>query len=136
MARLLVHANGERKGQIVVGVPNEWVFGAMEDKDQYRAKYGDSDGWPDTFVIVDLPDMSIEEAEELAAPVMTYKDGAIDPLDGLPKQILTIHYNSKGLVDFEAMADTSAKLTELSDDRKVSRNVEEVRQYITERKSG
>ncbi len=136
MARLLVMASGERKGQISVAKPDGHVWGAMEDKAQYQVKHGNVDGWPDTYVIVDLVGMTIEEATALADPVVTYKDGEIDPIDGLPKQIATIHHNSRGLVDFESMADTSEMNTELAVDSKVSRKVVEVLQYITERTSG
>ena len=136
MARLLVIANGPRKGEISVAKPDGWVFGAMEEKLRYRLKHGNVDDWPDTFVIVDLAGLSIEEATALADPVITYADGPIDLADGLPEQIITIHHNSKGLIDFDAMANTGTRTTELADDRKIQRNVGEVREYITERKSG
>lgn len=136
MARLLVIADGSRKGQISVAKPDGHVFGAMEDKGQYQRKHGNVDEWPGTFVIVDMVGMTIEEATELADPVITYKAGEIDPIDGKPKQIATIHYNSKGLVDFEAMAGTSERSDKLTVDRTVSREVTEVREYITERTSG
>jgi hypothetical protein len=131
-----VIADGIRKGQISVAKPDAHVFGAMEDKRQYQRKHGNVDKWPATFVIVDLVGMAIEEATALADPVVTYRDGEIDPIDGKPKQIATIHHNSKGLVDFEAMAGTSERSDELAADRTVARDVTEVRQYITERISG
>ena len=135
-SRLLVFANGPDKGQISVAKPDGWVFGAMEDKAQYRLKHGNVDDWPDTFVIVDLEGLSIEEATRLADPVVTHADGPIDLADGLPKRIPTVHYNSKGLIDFDAMANTGTRTTELADDRKIQRNVGEVRAHIVERKSG
>ncbi|KKN70654.1 hypothetical protein LCGC14_0429270 [marine sediment metagenome] len=136
MARLLVFANGPDLGQISVAKPDGWVFGTMEDKAQYRLKHGNVDDWPDTFVIVDLEGLSIEEATALADPIVTYRDGPIDLADGLPKQIITIHHNSKGLIDFDAMVNTGTRIAELADDGKVQRNVGEVRAHIVERKSG
>jgi hypothetical protein len=136
MARLLVLAKGRRKGQISVAKPDDHVWGAMEDKRQYQRKHGNTDNWPGTFVIVDLVGMSIEEATALADPVVTYKDGEIDPIDGKPKRIATIHHNSRGLVDFDAMTDTPERGDDLTANRTVSRDVSEVRQHITERTSG
>lgn len=136
MARLLVLAHGPRKGEISIAKRDGVPFGSMEDKAEHLRRYGNLDRWPDTFVIVSLLEMSIEEAEELASPVVTWKDGPIDPLDGLPKQIPTMHYNSKGLIDFEAMADTGKRMDDLTEDRKISRSVGEVREHITERTSG
>lgn len=133
MARLLVIASGERKGQISVARPDGHVWGAMEEKRQYQRKHGNVDRWPDTFVIVDLEGMTVEEATALADPVVTYRDGEIDSIDGRPKRIATIHHNSRGLVDFDSMAGTPERSDELTVDRRVRRQVADVRQYITER---
>lgn len=132
MARLLVRAKAPFVGDISVAVPDDHQFGAMEDIEQYRSENGD-DGWPGDFVVVDLLGMSIAEALDLAAPVVTTRDGPIDEITGLPKQIATIHHNSKGVIDFDAMANTDSRRNELATNRRVTRGVGEVRDHITER---
>lgn len=136
MACLLVVSNGPDKGNISAAKPDGFVFGAMEDKGQHLIKYGNLDKWSDNFVVVELTGMTIEEAEGLVAPVITYADGPIDKITGLPRQIPTYHYNSKGLINFEAMAHTPERVSELTKNRKIRRNVNAVRAQIVERTIG
>lgn len=133
MARLLVRTKGGVKGDITAVFPNDHVFGAMEDIVEHKKRYGNTDRWSSSFVIVDIPDMSIEEARLLKESVVTRKDGAIDEATGLPEDIFTIHYNSKGNIDYEAMADTPEKITTLQKDSRVIINKVDANSKIVER---
>ena len=133
MARLLIRAKAPHRGQISVAKPDGHVFGAMEDISQYAAKHGSRADWPGDFIVLDLVGMSVAEAERLAAPVVIRSDGPIDPITNLPSDVHAIPHNSKGLLDIDAMANTSARRDNLRDDFSLSRRENEVQANITER---
>lgn len=133
MARLLVRTKAGFKGDISTVKPNSHMFGAMEDIVEHKKKYGNTNKWSGNFVIVDIPDMLLEEAQLLREPVVTRIDGNIDEITGKPKDVWTIHYNSKGNIDYEAMADTPEKVTILNKDSKVTATKLESQSKIIER---
>jgi len=131
MARFIVEAKGLEKGRVVSAFPNGHVFGSQEDIFEIEKKDGDRTKWAGTFVIVDIPDMLIEEAQALAAPVITYSDGPIDEITGLPTPIATIVYNSAGLFDFDKMAKTGPEKQKLTVDFRVELSRVDALPHIT-----
>lgn len=117
MARLLVKTKLEYRGDIVSVHPNDYVFGTNEDITRHRLKYGDTTRWSGNFVIVDLPDMALAEAERLLEEVVTSRDGPI----------------SRGNIDYDGMANTEDRQDKLADNYKVERNASDVMDKIAER---
>ena len=107
MARLLIIFSGDRQGELSGVFPDSHVFGRMEDYDAYVSAFGSDQGWRNTFVIVDVPGMTIEEARDLAA-VVADTTVVQDPDTGTMNEFQTIRFNCKGWADL-AKLDASLK---------------------------
>lgn len=100
MARLVVLTTPGEAGTISCALRDGQFVGYKVDYDAYVARHGSDNGFPDRFVIIDVPDMSLEEAERLAAPVIEYET-FIDPDFGTESlQPKAIPYHSTSLIDY------------------------------------
>ena len=67
------------------------------------------------------------------APVITQQAGPIDDLTGQATIVDTIHHNSKGLIDYNAMANTPPRRDDLNNNAHIKRTHGESLAHITER---
>lgn len=120
MVRFLCIAKGVRKGEVSVAMPDGHVFGRMEDYDQYVAHFGSDKGWPDSFVIVDVPDMTVEEGETLSRPAVHFEPGN-DPLAPEAKLEIIDHIHA-AVIDFEPLERFTDSRETLVSHRKIARD--------------
>lgn len=100
MARLLISTKPHQKGKIIHVLPNDGVFGYMEDFERFSIKYPERT-WDSKLVIVDLPKMPVEEAQALVEADMD--EEVIDQETGEVIKERVIRYTHKGVVDYESL---------------------------------
>jgi len=61
-------AKGHRVGDIIAVMPNGHAWGSREDKRAHLAKHGNTDEWSGNFKIIQITDMTVEDAQEYLTP--------------------------------------------------------------------
>lgn len=93
MAKLLVRTvNGEnalryQRGDIVVALPDDHVFGRMESLDVWESEGRDPAQWPGGFAIVTLTGLSVAEANAYLEEVIGKRRKYLIDLDQIERRL-------------------------------------------------
>lgn len=61
-------AKGHREGDIIAVMPDGHGWGLREDKRTHLAKFGNTEDWSGNFLIIQITDLSVEDAQEYLKP--------------------------------------------------------------------
>lgn len=56
---------GHRRGDPIAVMPNDYAWGYGEDKRAHLAKYGNTDDWPNMFIIIQVTDLSVSRGRKI-----------------------------------------------------------------------
>lgn len=102
----------------------------MEDYERHPERYGDHSLWPDDFVIIDCPEIPIEEAEQYSQPKIIETPGT-DPDIGEATVNQTLVHVHAGSMDYASLERRSPPRDTLNTIRKITREAIAVRAALS-----